>query len=85
MDRSQSQAPCASLPTVHPPWAVVHPYYLPLCLHPLNLLYLKVRFVGHNVVDAIIHVDAIFNSDKLELLRLLVLEDNGECHFARNV
>jgi hypothetical protein len=32
------------------------------------------------VVDAIIHVDAIFHSDKLELLRLLVLEDNGECH-----
>lgn len=41
--------------------------------------------MGHNVIDAIIHVDAIFHGDKLELLRLLVLEDNGECHFARNV
>ncbi len=76
---------CDSSPTVPSPGAAVHLYYLPLCSHPLNLLYLKVRFVGHNVVDAIIHVDAIFHSDKLELLRLLVLEDNGECHFARNV
>jgi len=64
----------------HSPGSVVRLYYLPLCSHPLNLLYLKVRFVGHNVVDAIIHVDAIFHSDELELLRLLVLEDNGECH-----
>ena len=68
-----------------PPWAVVRLYYVLLCLHSLDLLYLKVRFVGHNVIDAIIHVDAIFHSDKLELLCLLVFEDNGECHFADNV
>ena len=76
---------CATLPTVHPPRAVVRSYYLPLYLHPLNLLYLEIRFVGHNVIDAIIHVDAIFHSNKLKILRLLVLEDNGECHCARNV
>jgi hypothetical protein len=36
--------------------------------------------MGHNVVDAIIHVDAIFDGDELELLCLLVLKDNGESH-----
>lgn len=76
---------CDSLRIGTAPGAVVRLYYLPLCLHSLNLLYLKVRFVSHNVVDAIIHVDAIFHGDELELLRLLVLEDNGECHNARNV
>jgi len=52
----------------------------PVLLHPLYLLYLKVRLVSHNVVDAIIHIDALFHSDKLELLSYFVFEDNGESH-----
>ena len=54
-------------------------------LHPLNLLYLKVRFIFHNVIDAIVHVDALFHSDKLELLSYFVFEDNGESHFAKSI
>ena len=86
MARGDLQAPLCQFADCPPaPGRVVHPYYVLLCLHSLDLLYLKVRFVGHNVIDAIIHVDAIFHSDKLELLCLLVFEDNGECHFAFSI
>ena len=63
-------------------WLLARVGSTPVLLHPLNLLYLKVRFIFHNVVDAIVHIDALFHSDKLELLSYFVFEDNGECHLA---
>jgi len=54
-------------------------------LYSFNLLYLKIRLVSHNVVDAIVHVDALFHCDKLELLSYFMFENNGESHFAKSI
>jgi len=77
---AEIKRPCASLPNGTRPGRLVRLYYAPLYLHPLDLLYLKVRLMGHNVINAVIHINAIFNSNELQLLRLFVFEDNGECH-----